>query len=96
MVNQTKKRPRGRPRGTGKEKDKADRAREKALLQVAREKVASDSPVTEAEAAAYWNVARLTFYRMRQKGEIRFFQIGDRILYLPSALLSDLEKKHQP
>ncbi len=94
------KRKRGRPRGAAKKRTQAERARDAArkrkLIKSATAKVRLDLPLSEAEACAYWNVARLTLARKRQQGAIRFFKIGDRILYGPSNLREDLEQRARP
>lgn len=97
MAAQIERRKQGRPRGTGRTRNKAERAQEAArkrkLVQSAAEKVSLDIPMSEAEACAYFSVARLTLARLRQEHVIRFFRIGDRIMYSPSNLRSDLEQR---
>ena len=93
---QIEKRKRGRPLGSATRKmTKAEaRKRRETILAVA-EKVELDIPVSEAEACAYFGVARLTLSRMRKASQVRHYRLGDRILYSPTQLREDLERRAQ-
>lgn len=49
------------------------------------ENVAKQSPIetifTETEAAKFMKVSRMTVLRLRQKGQLKFYRVGFRVLY---------------
>lgn len=54
----------------------------------------SDIPelLSEREAARRLSVCAATLRRARQRGDLSFLRVGDRVLYSPSQLADFLEK----
>jgi len=53
--------------------------------------VGNDIPISTKELCNFLNITEPTLIRWRKKGKIPFLQIGSRILYQKSAVLSALE-----
>lgn len=57
----------------------------KAKMRVPRGKRSKADPMpdlmSEAEAAAYLGLCRLTVFRLRERGELGHYRIGSRIIY---------------
>ena len=48
--------------------------------------------VSEKQAARLLGVCRITLLRERQRGHLRHYRVGTRVLYDPEMLLADLEQ----
>ena len=53
----------------------------------------SDQPVSTKDLCAFLNITEPTLIRWRKKGRIPFLQIGSRVLYQKSAVISAIQSK---